>query len=165
MATEKHTGDRWVAFVISMLVFIAYVLLNRLLLGSCVICPFRALTSYPCPGCGLTHAGIALLHLDLKASLKFHALFLPVIVTLFIVFFPRGLFKVMDWAKRQYWWYALLTVALFGYYGFRMIRYYPGEYPMYRNITCYLSKMGIMKPLTLKERADEIEKANQRRRR
>ena len=131
----------------------AYVLLNRFLLGAFVICPFRALTSFPCPGCGLTHAGTALLRLDIKASLKFHALFIPVAGTIVLTFLPKGISRLTDWAKRQYWWYAVLVAALLAYYGYRMAFCYPGRYPLYRHTKCYLSIIGLNHPPTHAERA------------
>ena len=149
-------GRRWLPFVISLLALAAYVGFNRYMLGSFIVCPFRAITSLPCPGCGLTHAGMALLRCDVRASLKFHALFVPVIFTLFIILFPSKIFKSIDWMKRQYWWYALLLVALTTYYGYRLYYCYPGDYPMYRLTKCYLSKLGIIKPLTVTERYNAI---------
>ncbi|HYO91110.1 MAG TPA: DUF2752 domain-containing protein, partial [Pyrinomonadaceae bacterium] len=39
-----------------------------------VLCPFRALTHYPCPGCGMTRAFCALAHLEFWRAIKFNAL-------------------------------------------------------------------------------------------
>lgn len=39
-----------------------------------VLCPFRALTHYPCPGCGMTRAFCALAHLEFWRAVKFNAL-------------------------------------------------------------------------------------------
>jgi hypothetical protein len=39
-----------------------------------VLCPFRALTHYPCPGCGMTRAFCALAHLEFRRAIKFNAL-------------------------------------------------------------------------------------------
>jgi hypothetical protein len=39
-----------------------------------ILCPFRALTHYPCPGCGMTHAFCALAHGELLRAIKFNAL-------------------------------------------------------------------------------------------
>lgn len=36
--------------------------------GLFVPCPFRALTGFLCPGCGVSHLCLALLHLDLHAA-------------------------------------------------------------------------------------------------
>ena len=38
------------------------------------MCPFRALTHYPCPGCGMTRAFCALAHFELWRAVKFNAL-------------------------------------------------------------------------------------------
>lgn len=42
--------------------------------GGLVLCPFRALTHYPCPGCGMTRAFCALAHLEIWRAVKFNAL-------------------------------------------------------------------------------------------
>ncbi len=39
-----------------------------------VLCPFRALTHYPCPGCGMTRAFCALAHFEFWRAVKFNAL-------------------------------------------------------------------------------------------
>lgn len=39
-----------------------------------VLCPFRALTHYPCPGCGMTRAFCALAHLEFWRAVRFNAL-------------------------------------------------------------------------------------------
>lgn len=38
-------------------------------------CPIRLLTGIPCPGCGLSRAFLALLHLDLAGAFSFHPMF------------------------------------------------------------------------------------------
>ena len=43
------------------------------------LCPMKAATGIPCPGCGLTRATVALLRGDLSASLRTHA-YAPLIV-------------------------------------------------------------------------------------
>ncbi|MBD0325680.1 MAG: DUF2752 domain-containing protein [Pyrinomonadaceae bacterium] len=42
--------------------------------GGTVFCPFRALTDYPCPGCGMTRAFCALAHFEFWRAIKFNAL-------------------------------------------------------------------------------------------
>lgn len=39
-----------------------------------VLCPFRALTHYPCPGCGMTRAFCALAHFEFWRAVRFNAL-------------------------------------------------------------------------------------------
>jgi hypothetical protein len=43
------------------------------------ICPFRAITGWWCPGCGLTRATHHLLHGDLADALRFNLLVVPVL--------------------------------------------------------------------------------------
>ena len=42
--------------------------------GGFVLCPFRALTHYPCPGCGMMRAFCALAHFEFWRAVKFNAL-------------------------------------------------------------------------------------------
>ena len=149
---RQRVCKRWLYCAVGLLPVVAYVILNYLMLDDAfVVCPFRALSGYPCPGCGLTHAGMALLRLDIKSRLEYHALFIPVVCTLLLVFFPKGILRIVDWAKRQYWWYALLVVAMFAYYGFRLHSCYPGKYPMCRVSRNYFNKLGITKPSPITE--------------
>lgn len=46
-----------------------------------VLCPFRAVTGLPCPGCGLTRSWVQLVHGDPVASFAAHP-FGPVLVAL-----------------------------------------------------------------------------------
>ena len=41
------------------------------------LCPFRAFTGLPCPGCGMTHAFVALGHGNLAAAWHYNVLSLP----------------------------------------------------------------------------------------
>ncbi len=43
------------------------------------LCPFALVTRHPCPGCGLTRAGLALAVGDLDAALHYHPLVIPVV--------------------------------------------------------------------------------------
>lgn len=48
------------------------------------ICPFYNLFKIPCPGCGLTRAMIALMHLDFKGSIEENILGIPLVLGLFL---------------------------------------------------------------------------------
>lgn len=52
-------------------------------------CPFLFLWGIPCPGCGMTRAFLALLHLDFAAAFYYHPLF-PVV----IFYILRGIFAL-----------------------------------------------------------------------
>ena len=47
-----------------------------LLTGICLPCPFRLVTHLKCPGCGVTHMFLSLLHLDIKAAFEANAVLL-----------------------------------------------------------------------------------------
>jgi hypothetical protein len=56
--------------------------------GHGIPCAFRLLTGYLCPGCGITHACIAILHGDLQGAFRDNALsvtLLPVLLFYFAV--------------------------------------------------------------------------------
>ncbi len=50
-------------------------------------CPIQTLTGIPCPGCGMTRAYLALLHLDIPAAFHYHPLFwmLPLGLAVFLI--------------------------------------------------------------------------------
>lgn len=66
-------------------------------------CPFRFLLGIPCPGCGMTRAFLALLHLDIKDAFHAHPLF-PVVIliaiyylleTIKVIRFPEKVKKIL----------------------------------------------------------------------
>ena len=109
----------------------AFGTLNYLILGAPHLCIFRALCGLPCPGCGLTHAGVAMLMLDWRTSLRYHALFLPTALTLFCGCFPSGANRFTDAVNRRHWWHFTLLAFSLGYFVFRLLRFdWDGEWPM-----------------------------------
>ena len=104
------------------------------------LCMFRSFCGLPCPGCGLTHAAIALfLHGDTIASLRYHALLLPIAGTLFFSCFPYGFWHFADQVKRCHTWTNTLLCGMMVYYIIRMILFFPSqEYPMLYDTRNYL---------------------------
>lgn len=80
------------------LVMAAYVLAAALPLRGVdalpVLCPFRRLTGLPCPGCGGTHAFVAMAHGQFSAAWGYNplavAVFLAGLVWLFLTFTGRA---------------------------------------------------------------------------
>lgn len=58
-------------------------------LPALTLCPFRALTGWPCPGCGMTRAFCALGHGDWRAALGFNALS-PFVLLAFVWMWARA---------------------------------------------------------------------------
>ena len=60
----------------AIIIIIAYFVLGRYFLYS--LCPMVMVTGLPCPGCGLTRAGFALLRLDLAGAYRIHPFIYPI---------------------------------------------------------------------------------------
>lgn len=56
------------------------------------LCPFRHLTGYSCPGCGMTRACVSLAHGDVAASLHFH----PLAIVFILAFGAYALIRLLD---------------------------------------------------------------------
>ena len=113
------------------LFLVAFGTVNFIFLGKAHLCVFRACSGLPCPGCGLTHAGLALLNLNWRESLRCHALFIPIALTLAFGCIPSQTNKYADLVNKQHWWhYALLTLSIV-YFVFRCLCFErAGAYPM-----------------------------------
>lgn len=117
-----------------------FLLLHRCLLGRWELCVFRALTGYPCPGCGLIHAAMAIiLEGDFVKSFHYHPFLIPLLLTnawLFGMFF--------GWFPLRFTWkhivfLAVLFGAIFAFYAYRMLTQFPSDdYPMVYNKVNYL---------------------------
>jgi len=93
------------------------------------ICPLVALTGFPCPGCGLTRAGISVLRLDFVSAWRFHPFIFPIL--LFILLFVINRYLCLKKNEKFLRWYAIvILVLMIGFYIWRMCCYFPGEPPM-----------------------------------
>lgn len=73
---DFRTGRAW-ALATAAGVVVASRLLDARIAAGPVLCPFRWVSGFPCPGCGLTRAFVALAHGDVAAALAFNAFSLP----------------------------------------------------------------------------------------
>ncbi len=108
------------------LVIAYFVLLKRALHSMCLMV---LVTGLPCPGCGLTRAGVALLHLDFAGAWRLHPFIYP-IVALIIVFAVRRYFLQSTDMKILNWCLIAVLAGMIFFYIWRMWRYFPGEPPM-----------------------------------
>ncbi len=123
----------------AIIIIIAYFALGRYFLHS--LCPMVMVTGLPCPGCGLTRAGFALLRLDLAGAYRIHPFIYPI----------AGYIAVFGWnryimgrrmGKKLKAGLTVLMVLVILFYGWRMWMYFPGEPPMSyyeRNLLRFLS--------------------------
>lgn len=130
MRLKRDVKDlKWAVIII-----IAYFVCLKLLLHS--MCPMVWITGYPCPACGLTRAGICLLHLDFMGAWKMHPFIYAVIGYLILFLWNR---YILQWNKETYLkcLLILLFVGMIMFYIWRMMCYFPGEPPMsyyYQNL-------------------------------
>lgn len=105
----------------------AYFVLGRRTLGG--LCPVVMITGFPCPGCGLTRAGLALLRLDFYHAWMIHPFIFPIALLVLLFCFNRYILlkKKMTGLK----WCAIFVLSsMILFYIWRMLRYFPGEPPM-----------------------------------
>ena len=82
-------------------------------------CPIQKIFGIPCPGCNMTTALYYLLHGNVKASLWYHAMLLPTLITIGLIFYFRNQKEKVKWIL---WiWVALMLL----YYVYRMIYIFP----------------------------------------
>lgn len=114
--------QRW-----AILAVIACLLLLKATTGAS--CPMVALTGFPCPGCGLTRAGIHLMHGEVQSAFRIHP-FIYGVAAYGAVFainrylLGRRMGKVLKGSL------VLLVAAMCLFYIWRMIRYFPGDPPI-----------------------------------
>lgn len=93
------------------------------------ICPMVWITGFPCPACGLTRAGIRLLHLDFKGAWKMHPFIYAFAAGVVIFAWKRYICKkpIGKWFKTGC---VVCVVLMVIYYVWRMYRYFPDQPPM-----------------------------------
>lgn len=110
----------------ALVIIAAYLLLKKFFLHNA--CPLVQLTGLPCPACGLTRAGIALLRGDFMGAARLHLFIFAAVFWIVLVFVHRYILgrKLAELKKPA----AAALILLAGYYLYRMIRYFPGDAPM-----------------------------------
>lgn len=92
-------------------------------------CAWVALTGLPCPGCGMTRAGLRLLHLDFTGAFRIHPFIYAVVFYLILFGVNRYiLLRKCGWVLTGLLAGGMILMILF--YIWRMLNFYPGEPPM-----------------------------------
>lgn len=92
-------------------------------------CPLVALTGFPCPGCGLTRAGIHLMKGEVQAAFGIHP-FIYLVAAYGVAFAINRYLLGRRMGKALKGGLALLVTAMCLFYIWRMIRYFPGKPPI-----------------------------------
>lgn len=89
-------------------------------------CPFRAVTGLPCPGCGLTRGGVALLHGHFSDAWNLHPfsplLWVALVLLLGAALWPRQMRPVIDGLERLERRTYLTHLLALGFVGFGIWR-------------------------------------------
>lgn len=106
-----------------------------ILTGNSSVCVVKVHTGFPCPGCGMTRAIIALFHGDFAAAFKWHPLWplvfiLPIAITVILRF---ETLKVRYFNKLLY----LSLFIIIGVYVIRMLLLFPETAPMDFNMNAF----------------------------
>lgn len=116
------------------LFFIVYVIATTLIFGH--VSPSVIFFGLPCPGCGLTRAGLLFLVGDFVGSFNMHPLLIPIVlfllVALYVNFFRRDKISMLTTPA------IILTVCTLGLYIYRMVVWFPNQEPMMVNYNSIL---------------------------
>ena len=93
------------------------------------MCPIVMITGYPCPSCGMTRAGIKLLHLDFAGAWEIHP-FIYGVVLLVILFAWNRYIRMRPMPKYLSWLAGIMLTTLVVFYVYRVKKYFPGDPPM-----------------------------------
>lgn len=111
---------------IGILAFCGYMLLVMLFFRE--VCPLLIMTGIPCPGCGLTRAGVLFLQGKFAEAFQMHAFI--------YVWFAFALYFVYNrYIRQKKMVYGIqiivgIVVCMLLYYGYRMVMFFPHTEPM-----------------------------------
>jgi cytochrome bd-type quinol oxidase subunit 2 len=101
-------------------------------------CLAEAIFGIPCPGCGLTRATFALLHLDFNTAFQMHPLFLLAYLDIVLIAYTVYTGKLSVFARNIF---LISSVLFLGVYVYRMITMYPTIAPMKPNPHSLLNRL------------------------
>lgn len=110
---------------------IAYFVLSQKFWDS--VCPMVYITGFPCPSCGLTRAGLAVLHLDFAKAWNMHPFIYPIGFWIAAAAYQRyfqGRYKLSSRLKTAG---GILIIGLILFYIYRIYVYFPDKQPMTYN--------------------------------
>lgn len=118
---KKDIQQFWIAGV----AFVIYYIIVHAIFDA--FCPLLVTTGFPCPGCGLTRAGLYLL----KGNIMQAAVINPSIFLVILFLLYCGYFRYLKGSKTRGFSFALgvLVAAALAIYIYRMYLYFPNKAP------------------------------------
>ncbi len=103
------------------------------------LCPVYGLTGFPCPGCGLTRAGLMVLRLDFASAWRMNPFIFPITALAIVWGIQRWVLNHRSgWLS---WCAAGVLLAMIVFYVWRMAVFFPGEPPMDFYENCLLRRL------------------------
>lgn len=124
---KKDIREHWKAAVFMLT---AVILLAGCFNGACIS---RIVTGLPCPACGMTRAALLFLSGHFEESFRLQPFFFALAAGVFFFAVERYILQRRK-AGRLLMCYAMVMLAAsFGFYVYRMVRYFPHTPPMTYN--------------------------------
>lgn len=123
---------------ILLIVVIFFLIINHF---TGTICLLNAITGIPCPGCGLTRAGVLALQGRFTESFTMHPLLFPALAVMAFMFIYITLLKKKP-SKLFYTIIALCLILFVGLYIWRMATLFPDTPPMTINENSLLRQLA-----------------------
>lgn len=106
---------------------IAYFVILKKLFRS--LCPMVLLTGFPCPGCGLTRAGVHVLRLEFAAAWRIHP-FIFAFILLVLAFAAERYVRRSPRMTVTKWCGIVMIIGMILFYVWRMTHMFPDVPPM-----------------------------------
>lgn len=118
---KQDVSDWFLSIVIALLAIMAmYIFLEA--------CPFVLLTGFPCPGCGLTRAGLSVLQFRFIDAWHYNPCIYLIILVAGWLLIRRYL--IQKPTRYLYVYVIVCTILIVGVYIFRLYYCFPSETPM-----------------------------------
>ena len=112
--------------IVPAIIFFIYYVITHFIWHS--ICPMVIVTGFPCPGCGLTRAGVLILHGKFVAAFVMHPFIYPTIILIVCYAMFRYVFEKS--VNKLNFISIVLILLMCIYYVYRMRYTFPGVQPM-----------------------------------
>lgn len=113
----------------------AFMILAGIVLVGCFkgACISRIVTGLPCPACGMTRAALLFLSGRFEESFRLQPFFFALAAGVFFFVVERYILQRKKTGKLLIYYALIMLAAAFGFYIYRMVKYFPHTPPMTYN--------------------------------